>query len=232
MYLSNVSAIAGLHQSSFPPSLPASLISSCRAPYFSRPASCATSPDRTGPTVSSNSFSITSSLSLYESIPEYFRQHMEPPEATLQPKLSVDDPTNEALSPPPAGISGGHRTLRSASAGRNPDKANCLLDEFAAEELRTLSTLLPPSATRPPGVMPGGQPSSRAASPHSPTVSSQPAESEQFSPDSERRADRSGVKCRNRKCCQILYVCMYVCCLLCLGPTEGQHKKFCPCKTI
>lgn len=190
----NVVCCAGLYQSTFPPSLPASLISSCRATSLAHPSdSSTTSADRAGQAVSDHSLSITSSVSLYESIPEYFRQHMEPPQVLL-PLASQPVPTLN--SQPTADVSGAHRSLRSASASRKPDRANSLLDEFAPEELQTLSTLLPATAPGVPGVLPGDE---RSASPVSPpsgsTLASQPQDSEQLSPESRpRTSGRAGTK--------------------------------------
>ncbi|KAA6418672.1 MAG: pathogenesis-related genes transcriptional activator [Trebouxia sp. A1-2] len=125
--------------------------------------SSTTSADRAGQAVSDHSLSFTSSASLYDSIPEYFRQHMEPPQ-DLMPPASQPVPT---LNPPPtADISGAYRSLRSASASRKPDRANSLLDEFAAEELQTLSTLLPATASGAPEVLPGDERTASPASHH------------------------------------------------------------------
>lgn len=190
----NVVCCAGLYQSTFPPSLPASLISSCRAASLAHPSdSSTTSADRAGQAVSDHSLSFTSSASLYDSIPEYFRQHMEPPQDLMPP---ASQPVATLNPPPTADISAVHRSLRSASASRKPDKANSLLDEFAAEELQTLSTLLPATAPGVPGVLPGDE---RSASPVSPpsgsTLASQPQDSEQFSPESRlRTSGRAGTK--------------------------------------
>lgn len=87
-----------------------------------------------------------------------------------------------------AGNPSTHRTLRSAS-GRKPERANSLLDEFATEELRTLSKLLPSSAA---AAIAHRQPEDeRSASPGSPpstsTVGSQPTGSEHLSPNSAPR---------------------------------------------
>ena len=188
----NVVCCAGLYQSTFPPSLPASLISSCRAASLAHPSdSSTTSADRAGQAVSDHSLSFTSSTSLYDSIPEYFRQHMEPPHDLLPP---ASQPVPTLHSQPTADISGAHRSLRSASASRKPDRTNSLLDEFAAEELQTLSTLLPASAV--PAILPGDE---RSASPVSPpsgsTLASQPQHPEQFSPESRpRTSGRAGTK--------------------------------------
>ncbi|DBA93683.1 TPA: hypothetical protein ACH3X3_013755 [Trebouxia sp. C0006] len=190
--------VAGLYQSTFPPSLPASLISSCRAASLAHPSdSSTTSADRAGQAVSDHSLSFTSSASLYDSIPEYFRQHMEPPQDLMPP---ASQPVATLNPPPTADISAVHRSLRSASASRKPDKANSLLDEFAAEELQTLSTLLPVTAPGVPGVLPGDE---RSASPVSPpsgsTLASQPQDSEQFSPESRlRTSGRAGTKRSSR----------------------------------
>ncbi|KAL0049347.1 hypothetical protein WJX82_000095 [Trebouxia sp. C0006] len=71
---------------------------------------------------------------------------------------------------------------------------------FAAEELQTLSTLLPVTAPGVPGVLPGDE---RSASPVSPpsgsTLASQPQDSEQFSPESRlRTSGRAGTKRSSR----------------------------------
>lgn len=186
---------AGYSHSIFPPSLPASLVSSCRA---ARPqhlyTSEATSTDRSTHTASANSVSFSSSLSLYQSIPEYFRQHMDPPQEPDHPPAapSTLDPTPLST----AGILGTHGTLRLSSGGK-PESATSLLDEFATEELRTLSKLLPASAAvAAADRQPGGQGTASPASPPSAsTVGSQPTGSEHLSPESAPRTlGRAGSK--------------------------------------
>ena len=197
---------AGHSHSTFPPSLPASLVSSCRvAPSHHFCISEATSADKATHTASDNSVTLSSSLSLYQSIPEYFRQHMEPPEMPQQPHINPPDhpSTSEPDQQPAAGISGTRRMLRSASAGRKPERANSLLDEFATDELQTLSKLLPASAAvaaahRQPEDQRSGSPGSPTSAS---TVGSQPAGSELLSPGSAPRTNgrvhrkRSSSKC-------------------------------------
>lgn len=93
-----------------------------------------------------------------------------------------------------AGIPGTHRTL---SSGRKPESANSLLDEFATEELRTLSKLLPAAAAVAVAARQPGE--EHTASPGSPpsasTVGSQPTGSEHLSPESAPRTlSRAGSK--------------------------------------
>lgn len=204
--------LAGYSHSTFPPSLPASLVSSCRAaPPHHLYTTEATSTDRTTHTASDNSFS--SHLSLYQSIPEYFRQHMEPPEL---PQVSHHPPANPVNAEPlnTAGMPSTYRTLRSASAGRKPEKANSLLDEFATEELQTLSKLLPaPAAAAVAHTQPEDVRSASPGSPHSAsTVGSQPTGSEHLSPESVPRTHSRAVSKRsssasNSSCLLQPYVC-------------------------
>lgn len=204
--------LAGYSHSTFPPSLPASLVSSCRAaPPHHLYTTEATSTDRTTHTASDNSFS--SHLSLYQSIPEYFRQHMEPPEL---PQVSHHPPANPVNAEPlnTAGMPSTYRTLRSASAGRKPEKANSLLDEFATEELQTLSKLLPaPAAAAVAHTQPEDARSASPGSPHSAsTVGSQPTGSEHLSPESVPRTHSRAVSKRsssasNSSCLLQPYVC-------------------------
>lgn len=223
----NVVCCAGLYQSTFLPSLPASLISSCRAASLAYPSgSSTTSADRAGQAVSDHSLSFTSSASLYDSIPEYFRQHMEPPQ-DLMPPASQPVPT---LNPPPtADISGAYRSLRSASASRKPDRANSLLDEFAAEELQTLSTLLPATASGAPEVLPGDERTASPAShhlaqllPHSLKTLSSSAQSPDQGPQAEQAP--SGQAVSSTKC----HACYMMCPPVKHEDTEqlmvGAHK--------
>ena len=119
---------------------------------------------------------------------------MEPPEEPPHPTANPSTFDTAPLST--AGNPSTHRTLRSAS-GRKPERANSLLDEFATEELRTLSKLLPASAA---AAVADRQPEDeRSASPGSPpsasTVGSQPTGSELLSPESAPRTHgRAGSK--------------------------------------
>ena len=119
---------------------------------------------------------------------------MEPPEDLHHPPANPSTLDTAPLTT--AGNPSTHRTLRSAS-GRKPERANSLLDEFATEELRTLSKLLPAAAAA--DVAHRQPEDERSASPGSPpsvsTVGSQPTGSEHLSPESAPRLhSRAGSK--------------------------------------
>lgn len=125
---------------------------------------------------------------------------MEPPELPREPHHPpANPPAYDAGLLSTAGMSSSHRTLRSASAGRKPEKANSLLEEFAAEELQTLSKLLPSPAAVP--VAQRQPEDERSASPASPrsasTVGSQPTGSEHLSPESIPRSQGRAVSKRH-----------------------------------
>ena len=228
VYICTCSCWRAGHSHSTFPSLPASLVSSCRAaPSHHFCISEATSADKANHTASDNSVSFSSSLSLYQSIPEYFRQHMEPPEIPQQTHINppAHPSAYEPEPPPAAGISGTHRMLRSASAARKPERANSLLDEFATDELQTLSKLLPASAAV---TAAHRQPENkRSATPGSPTsastVGSQPAASSELlspgsAPRTSGRADRKRSSSKWLSClwsaalCKLLALATSVCC--------------------
>ncbi|KAL3132685.1 hypothetical protein ABBQ32_009198 [Trebouxia sp. C0010 RCD-2024] len=127
---------------------------------------------------------------------------MEPPELPREPHHPpANPPAYDAGLLSTAGMSSSHRTLRSASAGRKPEKANSLLEEFAAEELQTLSKLLPSPAAVP--VAQRQPEDERSASPASPrsasTVGSQPTGSEHLSPESIPRSQGRAVSKRHSR---------------------------------
>ena len=119
---------------------------------------------------------------------------MEPPEEPhhppANPSMFYTAPLTTAGNPSP------RRSLRSAS-GKKPERANSLLDEFATEELRTLSKLLPASPA--PAVGRKQPQDERSTSPGSlpaaSTAGSQPTSSEHLSPESAPRThNRAGSK--------------------------------------
>lgn len=119
---------------------------------------------------------------------------MEPPEVPDQ-HASTHQLVNTVQPQPVKQES--QRTLR--SAGRKSHQASSLLDEFRAEELQTLSHLLPETAaTRAVGYE-GQHSDSPASPPSASTVGSQPTVDEQTSPQIMPRAlTRAGTKRSSR----------------------------------
>ena len=116
---------------------------------------------------------------------------MEPPEVPDQPHAPSSQLVN-TVQPQPVKQEP-QRTLR--SAGRKSHQANSLLDEFRAEELQTLSHLLPETAATWAVGYAGQHSDSPASPPSASTVGSQPTVDEQTSPQIMPRAlTRAGTK--------------------------------------